>query len=502
MIAPELEAKIVRLYHAEKWKPGTLATQLGVHHSTVRRVLSQAGIAEARLTARPSIADPFIPFIVRTLQDYPTLPASRLYQMVRQRGYPGAPDYFRAIVARYRPKKPVEAYLRLRTLPGEQAQVDWGSFGQLVIGRARRRVSAFVMVLSYSRMVFLRFYLDQRMGSFLRAHQEAFDAFEGVPRVLLYDNLKSAVLQRYGDAIRFNPELLAFAAHHRYEPRPVAKARGNEKGRVERMIRYVRQNFWPARVWRDLDDLNRQAETWCRDIAAQRPCPEDRSLTVATAFAQEQALLLPLPETSYPAYERVEAKVGRTPYVRFDLNDYSVPHTLVRKMVVVVATPSEVRILDGQAVVARHLRSYDKGHQVEDPGHVAELEALKHQARKHRGMDRLQHAAPNSRQLLIQMAERGANLGSATAALLRLLDEHGAHALENAIGEALEQGSPHPQAVRHVLERRRRQRGEPPAMAVALPNDPRVRDIHVRPHRLATYDVLNPKESTNDRRDD
>lgn len=501
MIPPDLEAKILRLYHAEGWKLGTLARQLGVHHSTVRRVLSQAGVGEARSTTRPSIADPYIPFIVKTLQDYPTLPASRLYQMATARGYPGAPDYFRAIVARYRPRKPAEAYLRLRTLPGEQAQVDWGSFGRLPIGRAKRRLSAFVMVLSYSRMIFLRFHLDQRMASFLAAHQEAFGAFGGVPRVLLYDNLKSAVLERYGDAIRFNPELLAFAAHHRYEPRPVARARGNEKGRVERAIRFVRQNFWPARQWRDVDHLNDQADAWCRGTAAQRPWPEDRAIKVAQAFADERDKLLPSPATPYPVEERVEAKVGRTPYVRFDLNDYSVPHTLVRQMVVVVATRTQVRVLDGSDVVATHPRSYDKGQQLEDPRHVLELEAQKRRARRHRGMDRLQHAAPNSRKLLVQLAERGGNLGSATAALLRHLDAYGAATLEGAIGEVLDSDTPHPEAVRQVLERRQRERGAPPPIAVALPDDPRVRDIRVRPHHLDTYDALSPKDNDDARED-
>ena len=138
--------------------------------------------------------------------------------------------------------------LRLRSLPGEQAQVDWGHFGHLRIGRARRPLMAFVMVLSHSRQIFLRFCLDARMESFLRGHVGAFTAWGGVPRVLLYDNLKSAVLERRGDAIRFHPTLLTFAGHYRYEPRPVAVARGNEKGRFERAIRYVRDGFFAART--------------------------------------------------------------------------------------------------------------------------------------------------------------------------------------------------------------------------------------------------------------
>src|SRR5262249_37561261 len=157
-----------------------------------------------------------------------------------------------------------EAYLRLRTLPGEQAQVDWGHFGKIRIGRALRRLFCFVMVLSYSRQIFLRFYLSAAMPSFLRGHVEAFDFFEGSARILLYDTLKSAVLERKGDAIRFHPTLLELAAHYHYLPRPVAPARGNQKGRVERAIRYIRDNFFAARTFTDLDDLNAQALAWAQ----------------------------------------------------------------------------------------------------------------------------------------------------------------------------------------------------------------------------------------------
>ena len=237
-IAPELRAQILRLYQAERWRVGTIARQLHVHRGTVQRVLAASCVMRTEQTSRPSRADAYLPFILETLAKFPALTASRLHAMVCERGYVGGSDHFRHIVARHRPRPPAEAYLRLRTLPGEQAQVDWGHFGHVVVGQARRPLMAFVMVLSYSRRIFLRFFLNARMDSFLRGHVDAFFAAGGVARVLLYDNLKSAVLERVGDAIRFNPELLAFAAHHRYEPRPVAVARGNEKGRVERSIRF------------------------------------------------------------------------------------------------------------------------------------------------------------------------------------------------------------------------------------------------------------------------
>ena len=486
-ISKEQEARILRYYHVERWRVGTIARQLGIHHNTVDRVLSQAGLPRAERQARPSMIDPYLPFITETLERFPTLTASRLYQMVRERGYPGGPDHFRHQMAHYRPRPQPEAFLRLRTLPGEQAQVDWGHFGKLAIGRATHPLMAFVMVLSYSRRIFLRFYLGARMENFLRGHEAAFTAWAGLPRVLLYDNLKSAVLERRGDAIRFHPTLLEFAAHYRFEPRPVAVARGNEKGRVERAIRYIRSHFWPARQWRDLDDLNAQATAWCEGWAMDRPCPEDRSISVRDAFEQEK--LLPLPDTPYPTDERVEVRIGKTPYARFERNDYSVPPAHVRRTLTVVASPTRVRILDGAEEVASHPRCYDKGQQIEDPAHIEALVQAKRQARHHRGQDRLARAVPNSQELLLQAAERGDNLGSITAALLRLLDEYGAEALEAAIGDSLAQGVPHPNGVRIALERRREAAQQPPPLGIRIENE-QAREVVVRSHDLGGYDAL------------
>ena len=249
-----------------------------MHRDTVRQVLAQSCVLRPQLTPRPSQADAYLPFILETLKQFPTLAASRLHVMVRERGYAGGADYFRHFVARHRPRPVAEAYLRLRTLPGEQAQADWAHCGHLMIGRAKRPLMAFVMVLSYSRRIFLRFSLNARMDSFQRGHVLAMQTWGGVPRVVWVDNLKSAVLERAGDAIRFNPQMLAFAAHYRFELRPVAVARGNEKGRVERSIRYIRDAFLAARALTDVDDLNAQALQWCESEAATRRWPQDDSL--------------------------------------------------------------------------------------------------------------------------------------------------------------------------------------------------------------------------------
>ena len=487
-IAPDLVAQILRLHTVEKWRVGTIARQLHVHRDAVRRVLAGNRAPVHTSPLRPSRIDPYRPFLLATLEKFPTLTAARLHAMVSERGYVGGPSHFRLLVAAMRPRPAAEAYLRLRTLPAEQAQVDWGHFGHLQIGRARRPLMAFVMVLSHSRMVFLRFFLDARMDSFLSGHVLAFAAFGGVPRVLLYDNLKSAVLERVGDAIRFNPQLLSLAGHYRFEPRPVAPARGNEKGRVERAIRYIRDSFFAARSFTDVDDLNAQAQVWCLGTAADRRWPQDTALSVRQAFEAEGAKLLALPQHTFVLGERVAVTVDKTPYIRFDLNDYSVPHTHVRRTLVVLADERTVRILDGAAELARHARCWDRGQQIEDPAHVQRLVEHKRAARAHRACDRLAQAAPAAATLLERAGARGDNLGSITSALLRLLERYGAAALQLAILEALQRDVPHPNAVRLALERAREAAGQPPPVALVLPEHVARRDAPVRPHDLGSYD--------------
>lgn len=491
MIPKQTEAAILRLFHAEHWPIQTIANHFGVHHSVVRRILKvdQEGTGAALL--RPTLADPFLPFMRETLEKYPRLRASRLHQMVRERGYTGAQSRFREIVASIRPRPAAEAYLRLHVLPGEQAQVDWGHFGKVTIGKAERKLYGFVMVLSWSRAIFLRFYLgSDNTANFLSGHVDAFAAFGGVPRVLLYDNLKSAVIERSGDTIRFNDTMLAFAGHYRYEPRPVAIARGNEKGRVERAIRYIRDSFFAARRWQDLDDLNTQAQSWCSGIAEDRKWREDPSRTVRDAFAEEQGHLLALPDNPYPTEDRIEVRVGKTPYVRFDLNDYSVPHDHVRRPLVVLATTATVRILDCNGVIAVHPRSFDKGAQIEDLSHVQALVAAKRAARTHRGLDRLHHAVPACDALIALAAKHGRNLGALTVGLNKLLDQYGAGALGAAVTEAVSAGTPHAAAVRQILERHRYEKGQPPSSPLVLPDDPRLRQPGIPPRGLEAYTAL------------
>jgi len=495
---PALEAKILRLHHTEGWGAHTIARQIGVHHSVVNRVLAQAGLPRAVRAPRPTMLDPFVPFVLETLEQYPTLSAERLFHMVAARGYPGSSSStFRARIAELRPRPLPEAYLRVSTLPGEQAQVDWAHFGHVEIGRARRPLMAFVMVLSHSRAIFLRFYLNAGTANFVRGHVDAFAHWGSVPRVCLYDNLKSAVLERTADAIRFNPVLLDLASHYRFEPRPVAPRRGNEKGRVERAIRYVRSSFFAARTWTDVADLNAQALAWCIGPAAERRCPGQPERTVGAVFEDERAVLLDLPDTPFESEEVVEVRVGKQPYLRFDLNDYSVPHSAVRRGVTVRARLDTVRVLADGELVAEHARLWDKGETAEDEAHVKALVAAKGAAREHRGQDRLRRAVPSSGAFLERAAARGEPLKGLVRELGELLDLYRAGELEAAVAEALERDVVHAHAVRQALERRRAARRDPPPTPLRLTN-PKLAEVTVRAAPLVAYDTIGDDDDDDD----
>jgi len=489
MIPAAQVAAIRRLFFAEHWRVGTIAAQLDLHADTVRRALATERFARPGV-ARPSKLDPYRPFLQATLEQYPRLRATRLFEMARSRGYAGSVGQVRRAVRVLRPAPKTAAYLRLNLLPGEQGQADWGSFGTVTIGRATRRLSAFVLVLSWSRALHAVFMLDQSLESFLRGHVEAFTALRGVPRVLLYDNMKSAVLERQGDAIRFHPRLLELCGHYHFVPRPCAVGAAWEKGRVERAIRYLREAFFAARAFRDVEDLNRQFAHWRDTVAHARKVPGDPTRTVADALAEEQGRLLPLPQHPFPTALVKVVRSGKTPYIRFDRNWYSIPHTLVQQPLTLVADAETVRLCDETETVAEHLRCYDTEFTVEDRAHLADLVAAKRHASGLTRRDRLRQAVPAVGELLERLAARGEPLGPQVHRLLHLLDEYGAAELAAAVTLALTRDALGAGGIAHLLEQRRRARGQKPPVPVTLPDDPRVRDLDVTPHLLERYDDL------------
>jgi transposase len=498
MISEAQRAEIRRLFYAEHWRIGTIASELSLRPDTVRAALETTRF-NRRTLVRTSALDPYTDFIRATLDQYPRLRATRIHEMITARGYAGSVQQTRRLVRRLRPRPAAEAYLRLRTLPGEQAQVDWGHFGKIRVGHAERPLSAFVMVVSWSRAIHVLFTLDQTMESFLRGHILAFEYFGGAARTLLYDNLKTAVLARQGQAVQFHPRLLELAGHYHFMPRPCAVARGNEKGRVERQIRFLRDRFFAARPFQDVADLNAQFVRWRDEWAHARPCPGDPSKTVAEAFEEERPRLLPLPEHPFEC-DLVQAKTsGKTPYLRFDRNDYSIPPELVRKPLTLVATHDTLRVLDGSVEVARHARCYDRGRTIEDPRHIAALVAFKREGRAAKGRDRLLTVLPHAEAFFEKMLEREVPLAQATAQLTRLLDDYGAGPTDAALEFVLRNDTPSLSSLALWLEQERRRRHPLPRVPLHLPDRPGVRNLHITPHDLETYDALsNPDDDEED----
>src|SRR4051812_26685117 len=269
---PELEAEIMRLHYAEHWPVGTIATQLGAHVDQVERVL---GLNEPRAPSRlrPRIIDPYRPFIDDTLQRYPKLRATRLYDMVHARGFAGSVRTVREHVAIVRPKAPREAYLVTETLPGEVAQVDWAHVGEVAVPGGVRALWLFVMVLANSRAMWGEFVTALTVHSLCRSLVRAACPLGGVARQWLFDNPKTVVLERVGTVARFHPTLLALCAAMRVEPKLCAVRKPRHKGKVERAIRYLRDRFLAGRAITSIDHGNRLLAQFIAEIAHVRPHP-------------------------------------------------------------------------------------------------------------------------------------------------------------------------------------------------------------------------------------
>jgi len=483
-------AEIRRLYYAEHWKIGTISSQLGVHADAVRRALQREPASRAPSPQRRRITDPFVALLSETLQRYPRLRATVLYRMLQERGYTGSVVQLRRVVRTLRPQRPKEAFLRVESLPGEAAQVDWADFGSVSIGRAQRRLSAFVMTLSYSRALYVEFFFGQTLVNFLRGHVRAFEHFGGVARNLLTDNLRSVVLERRGEQIRFHPRYLELAGHYCFQTKPCHVARGNEKGRVERSIRYLRESFFAARSFTTLSALNEKVWGWCAKVAACRPWPDNPKLTVAEVFANEQPRLLPLPQHRLDTSERTLVRSDKTLWVRFDRNDYSIPPDAVGSDLSLEASETEVRLIKGLEEVARHRRCYDQGLRITDPAHTKALLDQKRAAQGSAAGSPLRLAVPEAERFLDAAFPHYRGTVLLTTHLTRLLELYGADALNAALAEALQRGTANLAAVEFLLEKHRREANRRPPLPVDLTDKPELAALHVQPHSLSVYDQL------------
>lgn len=494
MISKNQRAEICHMYNVDHLSIGAITKCTGHHHVTIKRALGELpdkAVHDLVRLKRPGILQEYRQFIEDKLRLYPDLRCTRLLQILRQKGVNVSIHKLRRFIATLRVKKGLrKAFLKVHLYPGEQAQVDWASFGTFEQQGARRKLSLFVMVLSYSRAVFARFYFDQSIESLLSAHIHAFRYFQGVVATILYDNMKTAVIDRIGSSIRFNDQLLDLAAKYSFKPDACNPYAGWEKGRVEKSIRYIRENFYPDRHFLNLDDANEQLLSWLNEHANKRSWVQDRSKTVWDVWQEEQKTLVPFKDDGHIIYRHCSSSVRKTPYVRFDLNDYSVPHLYVNKTVQILACENQVRILHDGEQIAEHKRSYGKGRDIENIEHIKAL--LKNRGaailggRKHF----VYTAMAAAQDFLKRLVERGFHLPTAFKKIYNLSLFYEADDIDHAMVYLMSQGSESTDALEHLLQQKYNLKTPAQFVSIQLPDNPKLKDLHVAPHKLSTYDGL------------
>lgn len=493
MITAEIRAEIRRLVLREGWQIETVARRFAVHHSVVRRALN-VNATPAEREARPSGLDPYKDYVVRRLAEHPELTSSRLLQELRTQGYALSVQQLRRYVARVRAPRSRKVYLRVEVEPGAQAQVDWGSFGTMRIGETHRPLSAFLMVLSWSRVLYVDFSLDQKLDTFLRMHQRALQFFGGVPRRILYDNLKSVVLHHIGTTVQFNPRFLAFAGHYLFEPVAAPVRYPEAKGRVESAIKYLRQSFFYGRSFGSLEDLRAQATAWRDETANTRlhrtthERPDDR-------LRVERTRLHPLPARPFDADLVLPVIVSKEARVHLDTNTYSVPHQFVGRSVHVRADDHTVRVYCERTEIAHHARSWDRRRAIEDPAHREALLERRHAAREPSRRDRLAGLAPECRLYLQEIARRRIDLDGEVRKLMRLVERYGDTEVAGGMARALAARTFGARYVHTLIDQSRFARGlgEPPEPIIT--GNPAADALDVQPHDLETYDAIGQRDT-------
>jgi len=495
MVNAEIQAEIRRLFHVDHMRVYAISRDLRVSRDAVRRVLKQQRFDPNRSCERRSKLDPYVPLIEEIVSKHPHIRATRLCTLLKERGYPGSVNLVRLALREGLRPKPKRAYQVLTSFPGEQGQVDWGSFGKIQIGNAERALSCFVMVLSWSRGIYARFMLDQTTTSFMAAHQEAFSYLGGVPRQLRYDNLKSVVISREGRAIQFNDNFLEFAGNCGFLPSACNPYSGHEKGKVERTVRYIRDSFFVHRRYRDIHDLNEQLLAWIKSTAMARPWPDDHSKRISSQWEHERSKLLPLPQHAHPCERREEVRIGKTPYARFDLNDYSVPWRLTSMTLTIWASEGRVKIFDGTTQVAEHERSYARQQRITDNSHLSGLYAHAPGAEHLQGRDRVLRILPESRAYLDQVHVEQGRTSRAVYTIEKLVAEYGKDPVNQAIQKSVELKRYDSWFLRTATQRIHLNSGAPPAVPLYLPDRDEVRNLTVEARDLNRYDQLSTQHS-------
>jgi transposase len=489
-------AEVLRLGLVEGVAVRAIAKRLGMARKTVRKILGRHR-APPKPAAEPrgSILDPYEPAIRAVLDDAPEMLAPAVLERLRPLGYTGGVTILRDRLRRLRPHGVREAFLTLDFAPGEAMQVDWADFGFALPG-VPRRVSAFVAVLCHSRHLYIEFTVSLAMGSFLRCMDRCLRFFGGTTAVDIFDNMKTVVLSHTATATVFNPKFLEYArARGAFTVRACNIRRGNEKGRVERPIGFVRRRFWPGSRFRDLLDLNTQATAWRDDFANGRVHDETGKVPALVFTHQERRVLRPLSDTSFNTDDVEGHGITKTFRVTFDRNKYSVPWRLVSQQVIVRANDDNVAIFLGPKQVALHARCWSVGQDIEHPSHKKAL--LDHKPRAAAGAlpPALAALAETGKTYFKLLAAGSRSIHQEVVRLTLLVELFGALAVTSAIAEVMQTGHVGAEYVEYVLRHKRRLVPDPHPLRLG---NEQFDAISLPEPDLSIYDQLSPVQMTRD----
>jgi transposase len=490
-------AEVLRLGLIEGTSVRQIAKRLSIARKTVRKILGRHSAPPPKAAAaRGSLLDAYETALRAILDDVPDILAPAVLERLRPLGYAGGVTILRARLRQMRAgrSKSPEAFLTLAFAPGEAMQVDWADFGFALPG-VPRRVSAFVAVLCHSRQLYIEFTVSQSMGSFLRCMERALAFFGGTTAIDIFDNMKTVVLSHTPTATRFNPKFLEYARARGFGVRACNVRRGNEKGRVERPIGFVRARFWPGRRFRDLFDLNAQATAWRDDFANGR-VHEVTGKVPSLVFAhEEKPKLKPLPATPFNTDDVEGTGVTKTFRVSFDRNKYSVPWRLVSQQVIVRADNDSVAVFLSHKKVAVHRRSWGVGEDIEHPSHKQKLLERKPRAAAGALPAALAPLNETGRHYFRLLAAGSRSIHRETLRLVLLVELFGPTVTASAIDEVMQTGHVGAEYVEYVL---RHKRGLVPQAAPLRLGVPELDAISVPEPDLSIYDHLSPTPMTRD----
>lgn len=485
MIDFETFCKIHDCHHRQGLTIAQTARSLGLHRGTVASWLARAHFTRRRSRPRASKLDPFKSRITRLLDTHP-YSAQQIFQRIREDGYCGGISIVRDYVHRIRPpQRPV--YLKLQFSAGECAQVDWGTYGSIAVGNTRRRLSFFVMVLAFSRQMYVEFTVSQTMEHFLACHEHAFRAFNGVPAKIMVDNLKSAVLQRLaGTAPVFNPRYLDFARHHGFAIEPCNVARGNEKGRVESGVGYVKKNLLNGIDLTDLTAIQAAAQAWLDTIANVRIHRETQQRPV-DLLMQERSHLGPINPHPYDIARTFTSVASSQFRITLDTNHYSVPASYAHRRLTIKAYPDHLCIYFDTQLIARHTRHYGRHQDIEDPDHAKGLMAQRRRASEQRLMVRFLTLSPDAEAYYQGLEERRFNARHHVRKILALAEIYPIDLVARAISDGLAFEAFSAEYIANILETRTRPLPEPGPLQLTRRHD--LLDIDIDPPDLNDYRV-------------